>query len=812
MVMTSEWRRERIFAYLDPWSEEHALGKGYQLSHSLIAFGRGEIFGVGLGGSVEKLHWLPEAHTDFLLAVIGEEFGLVGVLVLIGLFLWLTRRIMHIGRQAIALDQVFAGLVAQGVGLWMGFQAFINMGVNLGALPTKGLTLPLMSYGGSAILLNLVAIGDRAAGRLRKPPDDEGGPFMSRNLARLIMAGGTGGHIFPGLAVAEALRERGWRVHWLGAPGSMESRLVPPRGFALETIDFGGVRGKGVITLVLLPLRLLRAFWQALQVVRRVKPDVVVGLGGYITFPGRHDGRACWASRWCCTSRTRWPAWPTRCWPVWPTGCSPPSPTCSPRPQWVGNPLRAPFLRQPAPAERFAGRSGPLRLLVVGGSLGAKALNDIVPQALALIPEPQRPTVVHQSGEKQIDALRANYAAAGVHAELTPFIDDTAQAFADADLIVCRAGASTVTEIAAVGAAALFVPFPSAVDDHQTTNARFLVDAGARLAGAANRTQPPAARARVCKACSANSWWPWPRRPSRCRKQKPWRPWCPPASNSRKCRTHETRHSPYPFRRHRRRRHERHRRGAAQPGLPHLRQRPGRERGHAPPGRPGCRGVHRPRRRAHRRRRRHRHLHRGEGRQPRGGGRPRQADPGGAARGDAGRADAHEEGCGDCRHPRQDHHHQPGGQRAGRGRTGPHLRDRRAPQQRRCQRRAGLGRVHRGRGRRVRRLVPQPAARAVGGDQHRRRPHGHLRPRLRQAQGRLRRVPAPHAVLRRGRGLCGRRRHPRDPAADRTAHHQLRLLRRRAGARHQRARGRHADALHRAAPQRRGAARPRRGA
>jgi cell division protein FtsW len=158
MIALSDWRRERIFAYLDPWSEKHALGKGYQLSHSLIAIGRGEVFGVGLGGSVEKLHWLPEAHTDFLLAVIGEEFGLVGVLTCIVLFLWMTRRIMHIGRQAIALDRVFAGLVAQGVGIWIGFQAFINMGVNLGALPTKGLTLPLMSYGGSAVLMNVVAI------------------------------------------------------------------------------------------------------------------------------------------------------------------------------------------------------------------------------------------------------------------------------------------------------------------------------------------------------------------------------------------------------------------------------------------------------------------------------------------------------------------------------------------------------------------------------------------------------------------------------------------------------------------------------
>ncbi len=158
MIALSPWRRERIFAYLNPWDAAYSMGKGYQLSHSLIAIGRGEIFGVGLGGSVEKLHWLPEAHTDFLLAVIGEEFGLLGVFIVIGLFLWLTRRLMHIGRQAIALDRVFAGLVAQGLGIWMGFQSFINMGVNLGALPTKGLTLPLMSYGGSAILINLVAI------------------------------------------------------------------------------------------------------------------------------------------------------------------------------------------------------------------------------------------------------------------------------------------------------------------------------------------------------------------------------------------------------------------------------------------------------------------------------------------------------------------------------------------------------------------------------------------------------------------------------------------------------------------------------
>jgi cell division protein FtsW len=158
MISFSEWRRERIFAYLNPWDEKYTLGKAYQLSHSLIAFGRGEIFGQGLGGSVEKLHYLPEAHTDFLLAVIGEELGFVGVLAVICCFFWLARRIFHIGRQAVALDRVFAGLFAQGIGIWIGGQAFINMGVNLGVLPTKGLTLPLMSYGGSGILMNMVAL------------------------------------------------------------------------------------------------------------------------------------------------------------------------------------------------------------------------------------------------------------------------------------------------------------------------------------------------------------------------------------------------------------------------------------------------------------------------------------------------------------------------------------------------------------------------------------------------------------------------------------------------------------------------------
>lgn len=306
---------------------------------------------------------------------------------------------------------------------------------------------------------------------------------MSPIKCALIMAGGTGGHIFPGLAVAEALRDKGWRVHWLGGIGtashpSMESQLVPPRGFAFETIDFSGVRGKGLVTLAFLPLRILKAFWQSLRVIRRVKPDVVVGLGGYIAFPAGLMSVLV-GTPLVLHEQNSVAGMVNRLLAMVADQVFTAFPNVLKNAEWIGNPMRAAFTLQSDPAMRFAGRTGPLRLLVVGGSLGARGLNTVVPQALALIPVSQRPAVLHQSGAQQIDELRANYQAAGVEASLTPFIDDTATAFADADLIICRAGASTVTEIAAIGAAAIFVPFPAAVDDHQTGNAQFLVAQGA---------------------------------------------------------------------------------------------------------------------------------------------------------------------------------------------------------------------------------------------------------------------------------------------------------------------------------------------
>jgi UDP-N-acetylglucosamine--N-acetylmuramyl-(pentapeptide) pyrophosphoryl-undecaprenol N-acetylglucosamine transferase len=230
-----------------------------------------------------------------------------------------------------------------------------------------------------------------------------------------------------------------------------------------------------VVTAALLPVRLLQAFWQSLQVVRRIKPDVLVGLGGYISFPGGMMGVLC-GKPLVLHEQNSVAGLANKVLAHVADRVLSAFPGVLPKSQWVGNPMRTAFLTQDSPAQRFEGRQGVLKVLVVGGSLGAQALNSLVPQALALIPADQRPQVIHQGGAKHLDTLTTNYAAAGVQAELTAFIEDTAAAFAHADLVICRAGASTVSEIAAVGAAALFVPFPHAVDDHQTVNAQLLVE------------------------------------------------------------------------------------------------------------------------------------------------------------------------------------------------------------------------------------------------------------------------------------------------------------------------------------------------
>jgi len=301
----------------------------------------------------------------------------------------------------------------------------------------------------------------------------------SRTL--LVMAGGTGGHIFPALAVANALRAKGWKVVCLGAAGKMEEKIVPQAGIQLETLAISGVRGKGVLTQLAQPWIQLKALWGALRVIDKHRPDVAIGFGGFTGFPGGvamkllrlplaiHEQNSVAG----LTNKTlakiadkvlfAFPSAFDR-----QDGC-------------VGNPVRAEITQVAEPAERFASRSGPLKLLVVGGSLGAQVFNEEVPKALALLTQEERPQVIHQAGERHIASLQQNYANAGVSVECAPFIADMAKAYADADLILCRAGALTIAELACVGAASVLVPFPHAVDDHQTGNAQYLSESGAGL-------------------------------------------------------------------------------------------------------------------------------------------------------------------------------------------------------------------------------------------------------------------------------------------------------------------------------------------
>ncbi len=301
---------------------------------------------------------------------------------------------------------------------------------------------------------------------------------MSRTV--MIMAGGTGGHVMPGLAVARLMRERAWNVVWLGNPNGMEATLVPKHGIPMRWVQFGGLRGKGLLTKLLLPMNLLRAFWQSLKAIRAIKPNVVLGLGGYISFPGGmmasltgrplvlHEQNSVAGLANKVLARVA-----DRVLTAFPNALD--------SAEWCGNPVRPEILDVASPEERYGSGVGPLRLLVVGGSLGAQALNQMVPKALAMLPPDSRPSVTHQSGKAHSQALADAYREAGVNATLVDFIDDMASAYANADLVICRAGAMTVSELAAVGVASLLVPFPFAVDDHQTTNARFLADQQAAI-------------------------------------------------------------------------------------------------------------------------------------------------------------------------------------------------------------------------------------------------------------------------------------------------------------------------------------------
>ncbi len=304
---------------------------------------------------------------------------------------------------------------------------------------------------------------------------------MSRTI--MIMAGGTGGHVFPALAVADYLRGQGWNVVWLGNRSGMEARVVPARGYAMAWIRFSGVRGRSFLRFALLPLELLVAFWQSARAIFAHRPDVVLGMGGYVSFPGammasflnrplaihEQNSVAGLANRVLAKLADRVLA-------AFPEAFGTATAVIL-----TGNPVREEIARLAPPEARYSGRAGRLKLLVVGGSQGAQVLNTVVPDALALLPQPARPQVLHQAGTVHEKAVRRRYQERGVDAEVVAFIDDIAGRYAETDLVICRAGASTVAELAAAGVAAVLVPYPYAVDNHQTANAHFLSGRGAAL-------------------------------------------------------------------------------------------------------------------------------------------------------------------------------------------------------------------------------------------------------------------------------------------------------------------------------------------
>ncbi len=306
---------------------------------------------------------------------------------------------------------------------------------------------------------------------------------MSKTLTKtlMVMAGGTGGHVYPAMAVADYLKAEGWHIVWLCTEGGMENKLIEGKGYSKAMIHMQGVRGKGLLGWVLLPVKLAKAFSQSMRALKKHQPNVVLGMGGFAAFPGGfmakllgkplviHEQNSVAGLTNKVLAKLA-----TRVLAAFPAAFGD-------KAALVGNPVRLDIAHLPAPEQRFTGREGALRLLVVGGSLGAHALNEVIPQALAKLPPEQRPQVVHQSGVKHIEVLKSNYEKAGVAVDARPFIDDMASMYTWADFVICRSGALTVAEVSAAGLGALMVPFPFAVDDHQTTNAAYLADAGAAI-------------------------------------------------------------------------------------------------------------------------------------------------------------------------------------------------------------------------------------------------------------------------------------------------------------------------------------------
>jgi UDP-N-acetylglucosamine--N-acetylmuramyl-(pentapeptide) pyrophosphoryl-undecaprenol N-acetylglucosamine transferase len=492
LVISQPYRLERIRAFLDPFADPR--GSGYQLAESLMAFGSGGMSGLGLGEGKQKLFYLPAAHTDFILPMIGEELGFAGVLLVVALFAVLLWRGF---RAAWRSPDPFGCYLAVGFTVLIGFQVFVNAGMALGMLPTKGMTLPFVSYGGTSLAVMMTAAGAllsvsggaggylSAPGRAARGACARGG---GGGVIRLLIAGGgTGGHLFPGIALAEefATRHPQNRVLFVGTAKGLEATVVPREGFEIELIEVEGIKRRGLLALLRALWMVPRAVVQSMRILRRWKPDVVVGVGGYASGP---VVLAAWLLR-IPTAIQEQNALPgitnrvlgrfARC--IFTAFEAAERSFPRRKVHLLGNPIRRAlmdnYLVGGAPE---AGRR-PM-LFVTGGSQGAHALNLRMVEAAAQLGDlKERIQIVHQTGEKDRDEVDGKYRALGFPAEVHAFIREMAQAYLRADLVVCRAGAATLAELTVSRKPAILVPYPHAADNHQELNAKEMVDAGAAV-------------------------------------------------------------------------------------------------------------------------------------------------------------------------------------------------------------------------------------------------------------------------------------------------------------------------------------------
>ncbi|WP_422667156.1 cell division protein FtsW [Buchnera aphidicola] len=478
LIIIEPYRINRILSFWHPWN--NPLGNGYQLIQSLISFGRGQLLGEGLGNSIQKLDYLPEAHSDFIFSIIAEELGCLGSLCILLMIFSVSLRAMLIGKKSLEIKNNFSGFLACSIGIWFSIQTFINIGSVTGLLPTKGLTLPFISYGGSSLIVTLIAIFLLIRIDFENKLDIK--KFFQKkiiiNKKIIILAGGSGGHIFPGLAIAKKLIKQGWKVKWIGTENHIEAQLIPQNNIKIHFIKIYGLRNANFLKLIMSPMYILYSCYKIKKIIRYWSPNIILGMGGYVSGPG---GLAAWLSGipLIIHEQNTVAGLTNQFLSKISTKNTQAFSGTLINGEIVGNPVRESIINIPLPKYRFKYRTGPLRLLITGGSQGSHILNNILPKISILLKN--KFIIWHQIGNNPIESIQQKYDKNSLYKhKITNFIKNIDSAYSWADLIICRSGALTVSEISIIGLAAIFIPYPHK-DQHQYLNALELKNIGAAI-------------------------------------------------------------------------------------------------------------------------------------------------------------------------------------------------------------------------------------------------------------------------------------------------------------------------------------------